>query len=388
MAIGKESHPLSFKSEEGIVIHDEGHNLSGDLDVYRIPTAGLGKYVDSGQVVRIIVKGKGDSFSRSEIHPQPSHLGADRHEGGGESWVFFDEGEMQRAPKWTEGAPWPHAMAALRAAFWWPVSDSVKGTLRAIAADGRLELVMVMPRIVNGTTRSVATYAWQIDDAPWMYNGDRWGFPLAQPLPDHPWLNRVLRRPDGAQVLLAMTAGIAYATDLEAVGEDVVEPNVTDVVVAHGRVADEVAVTRDVATSNSAPLSVNKWRVFISYSSADQEMAQAVWQEFTNRGISTFFSPWSIHGGADYSEVIFNAAKNCEVAVFLLSPKAANSKNVKSEFTIAYEFDASLVPFSVYGFKKSMQNKLPGWDYLLANVQVVDYESPKTVADLVERHYL
>lgn len=185
--------------------------VSEVLDVDRLSTQDLVQYVDSDVVVRVIVKGNSGAFERPVYTPRP--VIRRRHPGQGESWVYVDEGELRRWPDWTEDEPWSQEGAIARGAYWWPVGDQARDALQQIGKAGRLELVMVMPRYVGDVVRSVATYAWQIDDQPWLYSGKRWGFPILKSLPDHEWLGRVPTRPDAGskQVLQAMAAGIAYA---------------------------------------------------------------------------------------------------------------------------------------------------------------------------------
>lgn len=97
--------------------------------------------------------------------------------------------------------------------------------------------------------------------------------------------------------------------------------------------------------------------VFISYSSADQQFANFLYNHLTNEGISTFMASASIKPGQKWSEEIFANLRSASWILFLASKEASNSAYVQQELGIALSSEKKLVPI-VWDMPSS---ELPGW---------------------------
>ena len=74
---------------------------------------------------------------------------------------------------------------------------------------------------------------------------------------------------------------------------------------------------------------------FISYSTKNQAMADAIRNTFTANKIDTWMAPYSIPPGSKYAQSITNAIRNCSCFVLLLSNASQSSEAVDSEVELA-----------------------------------------------------
>lgn len=80
--------------------------------------------------------------------------------------------------------------------------------------------------------------------------------------------------------------------------------------------------------------------VFISHITPNCEIAEIVVNDLENNGVSCFFAPRDLPGGAVYSKELVNAIKNCRLLLFLFSEKVnRRKKNVLAELEIAWKND-------------------------------------------------
>ena len=87
--------------------------------------------------------------------------------------------------------------------------------------------------------------------------------------------------------------------------------------------------------------------VFISYSSKQKDIADAICQVLEEHDIRCWIAPRDIPIGAKYAAVITRAIKECKLAVLLFSELSAVSPWVESEINIAFSNRKPILPYKV-----------------------------------------
>ncbi|MBK7215007.1 MAG: SUMF1/EgtB/PvdO family nonheme iron enzyme [Bacteroidales bacterium] len=90
-----------------------------------------------------------------------------------------------------------------------------------------------------------------------------------------------------------------------------------------------------------------KHDVFISYSSHDKAIANAICSALENHKIRCWIAPRDIIPGLEYGEVIVDAISDCSVLILVFSEKANNSVFVRKEVERALSKGKILVPFRI-----------------------------------------
>lgn len=85
--------------------------------------------------------------------------------------------------------------------------------------------------------------------------------------------------------------------------------------------------------------------IFISYSSALSDAAQAVCHLLEQHDIKCWMAPRNLTGGAEYGDVIEDAIKYSRAVVVLFSDTAARSRWVSGELNVAFEEQKPIIPF-------------------------------------------
>lgn len=101
--------------------------------------------------------------------------------------------------------------------------------------------------------------------------------------------------------------------------------------------------------------------VFMSYSSADRVLADAIVHELETAGIDCWIAPRNILPGTNYSEAIVAAIQDVEVMVVVVSDDANRSGHVPREVERAAAHNVSLVPFRIADIEPS-----PSLEYFLS----------------------
>jgi formylglycine-generating enzyme required for sulfatase activity len=101
-----------------------------------------------------------------------------------------------------------------------------------------------------------------------------------------------------------------------------------------------------------------KHDVFISYSSKNIKVAQAVCHILEQHEIRCWMAPRDIPPGAEYGDLIDEAIKNAKVVVILFSEDSATSMWVKGEMNIAFEEQKVIIPFRLDKTPFKGQNRL------------------------------
>ena len=96
---------------------------------------------------------------------------------------------------------------------------------------------------------------------------------------------------------------------------------------------------------------------FISYSSADEEMAQWVRSELLGQNVSVFMASASLRPGAKWSTEIRNQLQSSRTVIFLASREACSSPWVQQEMGMALAQMKNVVPI-VWDIPPT---ELPGW---------------------------
>lgn len=116
--------------------------------------------------------------------------------------------------------------------------------------------------------------------------------------------------------------------------------------------------------------------VFISHSSKDKPIADAVCARLENRGIRCWIAPRDVEPGLPYGEAIIDAIHNCKIMVLLLSSSANASIHIAKEVERAVSHGATVIPLRI-------EAVTPGksLDYFIGSVHWLDAITPP-----LERH--
>ncbi|HTD15195.1 MAG TPA: TIR domain-containing protein [Chthoniobacterales bacterium] len=86
-------------------------------------------------------------------------------------------------------------------------------------------------------------------------------------------------------------------------------------------------------------------KVFISHSSKDSEIADAICQHLEAAGIPCWIAPRDIEPGADWTEGILRGIASCRVFVLVFSDHANESEHVRREVGKAFSSHLPVIPF-------------------------------------------
>ncbi len=87
--------------------------------------------------------------------------------------------------------------------------------------------------------------------------------------------------------------------------------------------------------------------VFISYSSADKAVADAVCHRLEAAGIRCWIAPRDILPGRDYGEAILDGIEQCRLVVVVFSASSNGSKHVQREVERAVSKEKPILPFRI-----------------------------------------
>lgn len=90
-----------------------------------------------------------------------------------------------------------------------------------------------------------------------------------------------------------------------------------------------------------------KHLVFISHSSKDKQVADAITSRLEAREIRCWIAPRDIRPGSDYSKQIVEAIKNCTVMVVVFSHWTNASRHIQSEVDRAFNAGKTIIPFRI-----------------------------------------
>ena len=101
--------------------------------------------------------------------------------------------------------------------------------------------------------------------------------------------------------------------------------------------------------SLSASKSVVAAKVFISHSSNDKAIAEAIWRHLESAGVPCWIAPRDIEPGADWTEGILRGIASSRIFVLVFSGHANNSEHVRREVGRAFSLHLRVIPFSHRG---------------------------------------
>ena len=87
--------------------------------------------------------------------------------------------------------------------------------------------------------------------------------------------------------------------------------------------------------------------VFISYSTLDKPISDAVCAALEGHGIRCWVAPRDITPGADWSDAIIDAIADCRVCLLVLSAASNHSDQVKREVQNAVSEAKPILPFRI-----------------------------------------
>jgi formylglycine-generating enzyme required for sulfatase activity len=111
--------------------------------------------------------------------------------------------------------------------------------------------------------------------------------------------------------------------------------------------------------------------VFISYSSKNKLVADAVCTNLENNKIRCWIAPRDITPGVEYGEVIVDAINDCQIVLLVFSAEANNSTFVRKEIERAVSKGKIIIPFRI-------ENTLPtkALEFALGNTHWLDALTP------------
>jgi TolB-like protein/Tfp pilus assembly protein PilF len=127
-------------------------------------------------------------------------------------------------------------------------------------------------------------------------------------------------------------------------------------------------------------------KVFISHSSNDKPIADAICDQLESEGIKCWIAPRDIEAGSDWTEGIIRGIDSCRVFVLVFSKSANGSEHVRREVAKAVSLGLAVIPF-----RTENVNPSGSLSYFLGTVHWLDAIAPpldkhlKTLTDRVER---
>ncbi len=114
-----------------------------------------------------------------------------------------------------------------------------------------------------------------------------------------------------------------------------------------------------------------KHDVFISYSSHDKAIADAICSKLENSKVRCWIAPRDILPGVEFGEAIIDALVDCRILLLVFSAKANNSPQVRREVERAVGHGKIIVPFRI-------EDILPtkAMEFALFNTHWLDAMSP------------
>ena len=132
------------------------------------------------------------------------------------------------------------------------------------------------------------------------------------------------------------SATIIVSESIEKIGEDAFE-GCKEVIYKKENVyaSDEIQFNKKSAQSDKY--------VFISYSTRNQNYAEAAFHLLKDEGVGVWMAPYDIPAGSKYAHVINNAIKNCSCALLLLSEQSQASVWVDKEIERACNYKKTVI---------------------------------------------
>ena len=119
--------------------------------------------------------------------------------------------------------------------------------------------------------------------------------------------------------------------------------------------------------------------VFISYSSENKNIADAIVADLEQHGIRCWYAPRDIMPGKPWMGSIVEAIKNSEIVVLVYTEESNKSQQVMREMTLAFDSGKTIIPFKLTA--TDMNENL---SYFLAGVHWMDAITPPLNKRIIE----
>ena len=127
-----------------------------------------------------------------------------------------------------------------------------------------------------------------------------------------------------------------------------------------------------------------KHDVFISYSTKNKNVADAVVADFEQNGIKCWYAPRDILPGEEWVKAVTNALESSKTLVLIYTGESNNSEQVKNEIAVAFNCGITIVPFRLT--EEQMSSEL---EYYLTRVHWLDALSKPLKKNIVAlREYI
>lgn len=123
---------------------------------------------------------------------------------------------------------------------------------------------------------------------------------------------------------------------------------------------------------------------FISYSSKNQKLANAMRELFKRHNIDTWMAPYDIPAGCEYAEVLYDAITDCSCLVLMLTDVSQNSQWVKKEVNIAITNGKAIIPVELEDVELNSSMKLYLNDQQIVPVEIID-EKSEAIMNILNR---
>ncbi|WP_458403207.1 toll/interleukin-1 receptor domain-containing protein [Methanobrevibacter sp.] len=119
----------------------------------------------------------------------------------------------------------------------------------------------------------------------------------------------------------------------------------------------------------------NEYDVFISYSTANQDLADMLHHNLEKNGLSCWIATKDIAPGRLYIDEIGAGIKASKIIVLIYSEFSQKSKYVRNEINMAYKYDKPIISFNVDGSEPSehMEYYLKVMQWMTAYPKPEDY---------------
>ena len=121
----------------------------------------------------------------------------------------------------------------------------------------------------------------------------------------------------------------------------------------------------------AADLSDRELDVFISYSSLNKNVADAVVSDFEQHGIRCWYAPRDIMPGQEWVTAIHDAINSCKLFILIYTDSSNESRQVANEVALAFNSGKTLIPFRLS--ETEMSTEL---EYYLTRVHWLDAVKP------------
>lgn len=111
---------------------------------------------------------------------------------------------------------------------------------------------------------------------------------------------------------------------------------------------------------------------FISYSSKNQTVADAMRMLLKKHDIDTWMAPYDIPVGSEYAEVLFDALSNCSCLVLMLTDVSQNSQWVKKEVNLAITSGKTIIPVKLEDIELNSTMKFYLNDKQIIPVRIIE----------------